>query len=356
MNRNLNHLDRRVYIISRYGTNNQGGAERVVRLVLDDLVRHEYEVMLIDEERVMPRWLRNSRWSQFVFPILASLWLRRRHKNSEHFLTISNSSYTPFYPADVLIVHGSAAGYVRALSVTGKRFLGMRLLSRLEALSMRAAHKNACVSEYVRDLAIELYDIAPEKCSVIHNGIDTSIFRTTPKFVGQIVRLGFAGRLEYGKGLPYIIHIANWIATQPNLRLVIAIIGQIPESLQGLRNVTILRDVSPIRMSEFYDQIDIFLLPSLFEGFELVTLEAIASGVCVVGTRVGACRAFLDRGIPWVRRLPDTPHEFIGCIPKIIKELRETNDPPAMRAFIDGSFSTERFCTEIRALMLSDSK
>ena len=346
----------RVYIISLNGTNNKGGVERVVQLVMNDLVRNDYDVILVDENRLIPRWLGNTRWNQFIFPLVASFWLWNKKKKSENFFTISNSSYTPFYPADVLIVHGSALGYVRAMSLSGKRFFGMHLLGQLEALSMHASQKNAYVSEYVKDLAVALHKVDPKKSYVINNGIDTSIFNSNLKFKENVTTIGFAGRLEFGKGLNYIIQIADWISSQSEYRFVIATIGKVPDGLQGICNITILRDVPPERMSEFYDQIDVLLLPSLFEGFELVTLEALASGVCVIGTYVGACRTFLDRGIPWVKKLPDSPQEFIELIPKIIKDFKNVNDPLVMREFINSFFSTEHFCNEIRSLMIRNLK
>jgi glycosyltransferase involved in cell wall biosynthesis len=337
-----------IYLISRNGVRNTGGVERVVQLVQDDFVRLGSDVTLVDESMVLPHFLRGKRLGQFAFPLAASLWLWARRLSGHRFTTISNSSYTPFYPADLVIVHGSASAYVKALASSGNRFLGMRALAHLEALTMRFAHRVACVSEAVRDICVSAHGISPEKISVIHNGIDATVFHPKPKFRGDI-RLGFAGRLEYGKGLPYLMEIARWVGTQANVRLHIATMSDIPDELRALPNVTTVSGLDPSRMSVFYDEIDIMLLPSLFEGFELVTLEALASGVSVLGTRVGACDVFLRQGVPWVRELPALPAEFHRQAPALFQSLRQSCDPPAMHAFIAGSFSTERFCRQVRA-------
>lgn len=341
-----------VFLISRNGVRNTGGVERVVRLTMDDLKRNGSSVTLVDETLVVPGFLRSGRLGQFVFPILACLWLWVKRITGSKFITISNSSFTPFYPADLLIVHGSAAGYIKALSGLRKRFIGMRLLAIFEGLSMRSARYLACVSEDIRTLCVESHGISPEKCFVVHNGIDASIFHSEPKFTDGSVRLGFAGRLEYGKGLPYLIEVAQWVATQPKVSLVIATISEIPEALQGLSNVSIMREVSPEDMGRFYDKIDIFLLPSLFEGFELVTLEALASGVSVLGTEVGACKVFIEKGVPWVRKLPAKAADLASAGAELFDVLRRNSDPGAMRAFIAEFFSTQRFCAQIRALAL----
>jgi glycosyltransferase involved in cell wall biosynthesis len=110
-----------------------------------------------------------------------------------------------------------------------------------------------------------------------------------------------------------------------------------------------MRGLEPERMSVFYDEIDVMVLPSLFEGFELVTLEALASGVSVLGTRVGACDVFLRQGVPWVLELPGDTGTFFQQAPALFESLRRHCDPAAMHRFIAESFSTQRFCDQIRA-------
>lgn len=338
-----------IFLVSRNGVKNTGGVERVVQLLQDDLIRHGAQVTLVDEAKVLPQFLWGKRLTQFLFPIAASLWLWARRLSGGKFQTISNSSYTPFYPSEAVIVHGSAAGYIRALAGSGKRFLGMRLLAGLEAMTMRCARRVVCVSEAVRELCVGLHAVPANKCAVAHNGIDASLFIPQQKFVGNVVRLGFAGRLEYGKGLPYLIEIARWVGTQQDITLVIATTSDVPSALRDLPGVTIVPGLAPDQMGTFYNQIDVMVFPSLFEGFELVTLEALASGVSVLGTRVGACDVFLRQGVPWVCELPADPAEFFSDARSIFERLRHDSDPAAMHAFIETSFSIERFCDQIRA-------
>lgn len=342
-----------IFLVSRNGIKNTGGVERVVQLLQDDLIRHGARVTLVDEGKVLPQFLRGKRITQFLFPFAASLWLWARRLSGHKFLAVSNSSYTPLYPSEAVIVHGSAAGYIRALAGSGNRFLGMRVLAHLEGMTMHSARRVICVSEAVRDIAVGLHGVPDAKCVVVHNGIDAALLRPQPKFVGNTVRLGFAGRLEYGKGLPYLIEIARWVGTQPDVSLTIATTSAVPAELQGLAGVTIVPGLAPNQMGQFYNQIDVMVFPSLFEGFELVTLEALASGVSVLGTRVGACDVFLRQGVPWVSELPTDAQAFFGQAASIFARLRRDCDPARMHAFIEASFSIERFCTQIRAQLHS---
>jgi len=338
-----------IFLVSRNGVKNAGGVERVVHLLQDDLIRHGAQVTLVDEAMVLPQFLRGKRLTQFLFPMAASLWLWLRRLSGVRFQTISNSSYTPLYPSEAVIVHGSAAGYIRALAKSGNRFLGMRVLAKLESMTMHCARRVICVSEAVRDLSIGLHSVPANKCTVVHNGIDASLFQPQPKFAGNVVRLGFAGRLEYGKGLPYLVEIARWVGTRQDVSLTIATTSETPPELRNLPGVTILPGLAPDQMGAFYSQIDIMVFPSLFEGFELVTLEALASGVSVLGTRVGACDVFLRQGVPWVCELPTDAADLFKQATSIFERLRRDCDPARMHTFIEASFSIERFCNQIRA-------
>jgi len=338
-----------IFLVSRNGVKNTGGVERVVHLLQDDLIRHGAQVTLVDECMVLPQFLRGKRLTQFLFPMAASLWLWLRRLSGASFQTISNSSYTPFYPSEAVIVHGSAAGYIRALAKSGNRFLGMRVLAKLESMTMHCARRVICVSEAVRDLCIGLHAVPANKCTVVHNGINASLFQPQPKFAGDVVRLGFAGRLEYGKGLPYLVEIARWVGARQDVSLTIATTSEAPPELRNLPGITILPSLAPDQMGAFYSQIDIMVFPSLFEGFELVTLEALASGVSVLGARVGACDVFLRQGVPWVCELPTDAADFFRQAASIFERLRRDCDPARMHAFIEASFSIERFCNQIRA-------
>lgn len=345
-----------IFLVSRNGTKNIGGVERVVHLLQSDLIRHGAHVTLVDEVAVLPQFLRGKRLTQFLFPIAASLWLWWRRLSGGKFRTISNSSYTPLYPADAVIVHGSAAGYIRALAGSGKRFLGMRVLAMLEAMSMHRARRVICVSEAVRDLCVGLHGVPDAKCAVVHNGIDATLFQPLPKFTGSVLRLGFAGRLEYGKGVDYLIDVARWVSEQQpdTMTLTIATTSDIPPALRDLPSVQILPGLSPDAMADFYDRVDVMVFPSLFEGFELVTLEALASGVSVLGTRVGACDVFLRQGVPWVSELPAQPADFFKHGMEMLEELRTHCAPARMHAFIESGFSIDRFCSQVRAQLHPD--
>jgi glycosyltransferase involved in cell wall biosynthesis len=167
-----------------------------------------------------------------------------------------------------------------------------------------ARHTSAiiAVSEDIRRDIIRFDRVAPALISVILNGIDlkrahsplspseAKIRLNIPK---DAVVLGTIGRLEEQKGHRYLIEaMASMRNHTPRLHLLIvgdgrergALKSQI-ERLGLLEHVQLLGSRSDI--GDILRSIDIFVMPSLWEGLSLAMLEAMAAGLPVIATNVG---------------------------------------------------------------------
>jgi glycosyltransferase involved in cell wall biosynthesis len=89
----------------------------------------------------------------------------------------------------------------------------------------------------------------------------------------------------------------------PDTYLVIGGTGPLKNALIGLTKTLGLNErvrftgfIPDEQLSSYYRMADIFILPTLeLEGFGLVTLEAMATGLPVLGTPVGGTKEILDR-------------------------------------------------------------
>lgn len=320
-------------------------------LLVRNLRAQGVSVEMVDEARVLPSFLRNSRFAQFLFPLCASLFLWRSRWSHAGVQVISNGAFAAFYPADVVIMHGSAQGYVAAMQGKTGRMYGMRIMGRMEVQAMRRARKVICVSDDLLDYVVGQQGIEASKCRVAYNGVVVSDGPLVPRFQGPVTRLGFAGRLEYGKGVDYLLALARQMAGRNDVRLVIAAIGEVPGILENHPQVEVMRGLAADDMPQFYAKVDIFILPTLFEGFELVTLEALAAGVPVLGRPLGACGLLLRRQVPWVGRLPDNAATLLACLPQLVQEFHASQDGQAMREYVRVNFSISEFCGNVLAAL-----
>lgn len=151
------------------------------------------------------------------------------------------------------------------------------------------------------------------KVVVIPSGVDSTHFdRERPEVKKKALQLkdefdidndivvGFVGRLVPAKGLSYLFSAVEKIQEKHN-NIAILIVGdgaqrnELECMAQDLKVRTIFagwqRDVLP-----YYALMDIFVLPSLFEGLPNVLLEAMAMETAVIATNVGGNPDVLANG------------------------------------------------------------
>jgi glycosyltransferase involved in cell wall biosynthesis len=153
------------------------------------------------------------------------------------------------------------------------------------------------VSETSRqDLKTEM-GIDPQRSKVVPIGVDTSVFRPYPNVVkeeGLIVTTASADVPL--KGLHILVEAMAEVCTlEPKAHLVI--MGnpnpdsKLPDRISQLGLSKAIRFAGPVSLEEMvklYNQAQISVVPSLYEGFSLPAIEAMACGVPMVATDGGA--------------------------------------------------------------------
>jgi glycosyltransferase involved in cell wall biosynthesis len=138
-----------------------------------------------------------------------------------------------------------------------------------------------------------------ENIRVIYNGIDITKFDGVPtadlyQRKGDEVIIGNAGRLSQEKGQKFLIEMASILEKHKILfRILIAGEGALEPALKNMaRQAGVEEKVSFLgfinNMKAFMENIDIFVLPSLWEGFGFVTIEAMACEKPVVAFNIGS--------------------------------------------------------------------
>jgi len=141
----------------------------------------------------------------------------------------------------------------------------------------------------------------PRRIEVLPNGVnlpDEPADRP-PRGNGPL-RLLFVGRLARNKGVPDLIHAMRILDQQGlagSFQLDLAGAGPLLEELSSactLPNVRFWGKVTDEHLEELYRQAHVFVLPTLFEGMPTVVLEAMARGLPVLVTDVGATTELVD--------------------------------------------------------------
>jgi teichuronic acid biosynthesis glycosyltransferase TuaC len=183
-----------------------------------------------------------------------------------------------------------------------------RMRRKLLGWSLRRADRVVAVSDELRALAIEL-GVPAERVALVRNGVDLDLFSPRSRDEAR-ERLGLdgelrvvlsAGRLVAEKGHLFVLDAMRpLLDADPRLRLAIAggpgREGSTFERDLRLRleapewrgRVILLGEISQLDLAEWMSAADLFCLGSLREGCPNVVVEALACGLPVVATRVGA--------------------------------------------------------------------
>ena len=178
--------------------------------------------------------------------------------------------------------------------ITGNFTLMERLLARL---ILKQFSIILPVSAYLQK-QIDPY-VPGARFEVMPNVVDAGVFRPSPvqgKRKAAIKHMLMVGRLDAGKGVPYLLDALNLLkATRDDFFLNIVGDGTqkaaLTQRLRALDLIDFAQFHGPLPKREVAEQMsrcDFFVLPTLYETFGCVIAEAMACGKPVVTTAVGA--------------------------------------------------------------------
>ena len=148
-----------------------------------------------------------------------------------------------------------------------------------------AAHFLAA-SSFTRSTLVE-HGIPPGAVTVVPYGVDATRFTppSEPRDATGPLRLLFVGRINQRKGIKYLLEALRLLNTS---EVHLTVCGRVVDSLDLFKpfaaQVEIRPDVSAADLVRHYQAADLFVFPSVAEGFGQVLLESLASGLPILST------------------------------------------------------------------------
>lgn len=230
------------------------------------------------------------------------------------------------------LIHADLHGALAALGAGTRRLycsghnddpFRRRLPIRLfQAWFWRKANAGIAISEAVRQFMIRVEFAPPSKIRTIHYGLDANTMPTVPDIRNRLrAELGLAPdvlvvgsvcRLIEQKGLVYALQAFRHIADISSAHYVLVGDGPLREALSaqavslGIADRVHFLGWRPDARA-LYPAFDVFLMPSLWEGFGLVILEAMAARLPVIASRVSALPEIVADGVTGYHSVPGDP-------------------------------------------------
>lgn len=185
-------------------------------------------------------------------------------------------------------------------------------------------------SQASKTSAINTLKLSKDKYKVILNGVNLKPFLENYNNKNLIKQgnekiIICVARFDYRKSIHTLIEAFSYIQQTTNAKLVL--IGNGPEEERLKEKVRELNLEDKVIFLGFRNDVykllkeaDLFVLPSIEEGFGNVIIEAMASKVCVIASRVGGIPEIIDNEINGLMFEKGNTHELQNLILKVLSD------------------------------------
>lgn len=317
----------------------QGGAEKVDLDILDGLKKDGFEIIVVSEKHAEHKWKdRFANYSDEIFELSVITSHYDQKIKFLEYLTISRN-------ISVIFIRSSSIGYhfVKVLNPDLKKEI--KIVDLLHAYNRfsedwidfstpydQYIDERIAITEDLKEYLISKSRISKNKINVFHNAIDTKLYinrahtgklRNKLRLTRNIKIIGFIGRMVDDKDPLKWIDVAGELNKKTkDLHFVIAGDGELEQAVLkrikelGIENITLLGWQNNIQ--EILPDFDILLMTSKNEGFPIVIMEALCSGVQVVAPDIGGIKEILKVGFNELTK-PDAPaYEYAAKVMTLI--------------------------------------
>jgi glycosyltransferase involved in cell wall biosynthesis len=209
-----------------------------------------------------------------------------------------------------------------------------KMIHETEAWLTYEAWRVVCCSEYMISHVKWAFGLPNDKLIMIPNGVNTqsynevecdhSAFRSKYALPQEKIVL-FVGRLVYEKGIHILINAVPKVLAKVNAKFIIVGSGYMKEQLlsivrsMGLEHKVFFEGfVDEAKLLKLQKCADVSVVPSLFEPFGIVALEAMAAKSPVVVSDTGGLSEIVEHDITGVKVFPNNPDSLAWGITKIL--------------------------------------
>jgi glycosyltransferase involved in cell wall biosynthesis len=352
-----------------------GGGERVFAQIIKGLPPEKYKIFLASCPGKQFHQAIETRWFQFFptdfskrlnFSLISRLLkiIKKHEINIVH----GQGARAEFHARIASWLAGKSK-YVSTIAMPVEGFdvgpVRKKIYTLFDRFSEKFVDRFLVVSDVLRDKMIRGHGIPAEKVIKIYNGIEIDHYtpqgqngsreRIRNEFnIGRdTLFIGAIGRLVWQKGFEHLVQAMQEVLKEiPPTKVLIVGEGPLRNDLEGLaRKLKIERDIifAGFRkdVEGILSAIDVLVVPSLLEGFPMITLEGMAVAKPIIATRIDGIKEQIVDAESGILIPPGDPDAIAEAILRLNadKELAQSLGLEGRRR-VEKEFTVERMVSE----------
>jgi glycosyltransferase involved in cell wall biosynthesis len=216
-----------------------------------------------------------------------------------------------------------------------------KMLHETEAWLTYEAWKVICCSDYMVSHVRWAFGLPEDKLVMIPNGVNINVYdRIEPDLAAFRAKFAlpeekivlYVGRLVYEKGIHVLINAVPKVLGKVNAKFIIVGSGYMKEQLLNIvRSMSLEHKVLFVGFADDETLLrlqkcaDVSVVPSLFEPFGIVALEAMAAKSPVVVSDTGGLSEIVEHDVTGFKAYPNNPESLAWGITKILLDENYRN-------------------------------
>ena len=206
--------------------------------------------------------------------------------------------------------------------------LDIKLLKKLEEFWLLQADTIIGVTQAIAGMSMKYYSINNKPVRVIPNPVDVDLFVPRDEECNPLNVL-YVGRLEFRKGVHILLRAIPQILRripEASFTLIGADCGMKDYLLKGIkkagceRNVQFIEHICRSELVEYYQKCGLVVVPSLWENFPYVCLEAMSCGKSVVASNAGGIPELVEDGVDGMLVSPGSANELAQEVVNLLSD------------------------------------
>ena len=161
-----------------------------------------------------------------------------------------------------------------------------KIYAQIEMILSKFTDVIICVSEYEKQKAIEA-GLPENKLQVVHNGVSKQSIKIKSKnpYNANVCNILFVGRFDFQKGFDVLAKVMRALEGKPfHLTAVGGAVHDESFDVGSMPQTTFTGWLDSDAIAPYFTHADLLVMPSRWEGFGMVPLEAMSYGLPVIAT------------------------------------------------------------------------